>query len=39
MLEEDNRMDLLQLFKLQKELDDRIAKEHDTTEKLLKEKC
>lgn len=29
MLEEDNRMDLLQLFKLQKELDDRIAKEHD----------
>ena len=39
MLEEDNRMDLLQLFKLQKELDDRIAKEHDLQpKKLLKEK-
>lgn len=32
-------MDLLQLFKLQKELDDRIAKEHDLQpKKLLKEK-
>ena len=39
MLEEDNRMDLLQLFKLQKELDDRIAKEHDLQpKKLLKKK-
>lgn len=39
MLEEDNRMDLLQLFKLQKELDDRIAKEHDLQpKKLLKRK-
>ena len=39
MLEEDNRVDLLQLFKLQKELDDRIAKEHDLQpKKLLKEK-
>ena len=38
MLEEDNRVDLLQLFKLQK-LDDRIAKEHDLQpKKLLKEK-
>lgn len=39
MLEEDDRMDLLQLFKLQKELDDRIVKEHDLQpKKLLKEK-